>query len=420
MNDPLDALREPIRPTAPDPRFAARLRAQLERAVLDPQEEPVTVTAEPAAADAPPATALALHALTPYLAVVDARAAVGFYVDAFGARRRDEPIVMPDGKVGHVEVALGDSVLMLADEFPELGLEAPVARGGPSQSLRLEVADPDAVVARAVALGATLERPVADSPYGRGGVVVDTSGHRWMVSRAPTGPRSGDAGYLSVWTRDVERAERFYRAVLGWETAPGSAGQGRQVTNLAAPLGLWGGQEPTLFACWAVPDVDRAVEIVRAAGGTAGEPRDEPYGRIADCVDDQGLPLAVFAAPGGGGGAPAPPRPGEVAYVELRVPDAGRARAFYGTVLGWGFAPGRAPGYWNGLVGATRTHPRIGISGGHGTATAMPTFAVADLPAALAALRQAGGTAAEPVRQAYGLIADAVDDQGAEFRLLAR
>ena len=98
---------------------------------------------------------------------------------------------MPDGRVGHVEVLLGDSVLMMADEFPEMGLVAPAHRGGVSQSLRLEVADPDAVVAAAVAAGGTLERPVADSPYGRGGVVLDPSGHRWMVSReAPAAGRA--------------------------------------------------------------------------------------------------------------------------------------------------------------------------------------------------------------------------------------
>ena len=76
--------------------------------------------------------------------MTDAVAAVGFYVVAFGAIRRGEPIVVPDGRTGHVEVALGDSVLILADEFPEMGLSAPATRGGASQSLRLEVADPDA------------------------------------------------------------------------------------------------------------------------------------------------------------------------------------------------------------------------------------------------------------------------------------
>ncbi|OLT13480.1 hypothetical protein BJF78_22020 [Pseudonocardia sp. CNS-139] len=144
--DPFDALRLPAAPVDPDPAFARGLRARLERVVLRgaapvtwQEEETVTVTDTPSSA-----AAVALHTLTPYLAVTDARAALGFYVEAFGAVRRGEPIVMPDGRVGHAEVLIGDSVLMLADEFAELDLLAPVARGGPSQSLRLEVADPDA------------------------------------------------------------------------------------------------------------------------------------------------------------------------------------------------------------------------------------------------------------------------------------
>ncbi|WP_433506404.1 VOC family protein [Pseudonocardia halophobica] len=185
MTDPLDVLREPIRPVHPDPGFAARLRGRLERLVLGPESEksrtsPTDESATTAAA------ALPLHTLTPYLAVPDAEAALDFYVDVFGAVRRGEPIVMPDGRIGHAEMALGDSVVMLAEEFPELGLRAP-APDAVSVSLRLEVADPDAVVERAVARGAYLERPVTDSPYGRGGVVVDPAGHRWMVSRAPGG-----------------------------------------------------------------------------------------------------------------------------------------------------------------------------------------------------------------------------------------
>ena len=125
-----------------------------------------------------------MHALTPYIAVADARASIAFYVAAFGAAPPRRPDVMPDGRIGHVEVGIGDTVLMLADEFPEIGLRAPVGRGGASQSLRLETADPDGVVAAAVAAGAVLERPVTDAPYGRGGVVstrTDTGG--WSRAR---------------------------------------------------------------------------------------------------------------------------------------------------------------------------------------------------------------------------------------------
>lgn len=128
-----------------------------------------------------------LHAVTPYLMVADARAALAFYEEAFGARPVSEPIVMDDGRVGHAEIEINGSVLMLADEFPEMGLVGPLRRGGTSVSLVLYVPDVDATFARAVALGATAERPPADEFYGsRAGWLVDPFGHRWSVSTALT------------------------------------------------------------------------------------------------------------------------------------------------------------------------------------------------------------------------------------------
>ncbi|CAA9411660.1 MAG: Glyoxalase family protein [uncultured Pseudonocardia sp.] len=403
MPDPLDVLRTPVTPVAPDPAFVRDLRARIERALLaPPQEEPMTVsTAAPAAR---------LHALTPYLAVTDARAAVDFYVAAFGAVRRDDPVVMPDGRIGHVEVALGDSVLMLADEFPEMGLAAPTTRGGVSQSLRLEVADPDAVVEAALAAGGVLERPVADAPYGRSGVVLDPSGHRWMVARAPAAARPGDVVYASLWTPDAPRTAAFLTAALGWTTTAGDDGGGLRVAG--SGLGIVPGPERGLFLGFAVADLDTAVAVVRAAGGTAAEPQDRHGGRVADCVDDQGLAFALFQGPGSAVDAPA--------FVEIRVPDTVRARAFYGTVLGWGFRPGHVPGTWNGTVGDDRTRPRTGLSGGHDTALVVPTWDVPDLDAALAAVRAAGGTAGAATEQPFGLVAPCADDQGTPFRLRLR
>ncbi len=413
MTDPLDVLREPTRrPVDPDPTFARDLRARLERALLDPisphpaTEDP-TMTTTPTAA---PAAALPLHALTPYIAVTDARAAVDFYVEAFGARRRDDPIVMPDGRIGHVEIALGDSVLMLADEFPELNLLSPITRGGPSQSLHLEVADPDEVVDRAVRLGATLDRPVADAPYGRVGVVVDPAGHRWMVSRSPASARPGEVVYASLWTPDIGLAERFYGEVLGWVPAPGSGPQGRQVGRY---LGMWGGQQrATVLLCSAVADVDAAVDVVRAAGGSAEEPSDEEYGRVANCVDDQGIPFALMSGVAGGGPV------SELAHLLLRVPDAVRARAFYATVLGWGFTPGGVADGWRARIGSAEPRPRITVEGGQPTAVVVPTFVVADLVGAVAAVRAAGGGSSGIEQRHYGRAADCRDDQGAPFQLL--
>ncbi len=409
MTDPLDALRDPIRPVAPDPAFARALRTRLERALLDIPEEPVTATLETG-------SDVRLHSLTPYLAVLDARAAVAFYVDAFGARRRDEPIVMPDGRVGHVEVTLGDSVLMMADEYPEMGLLAPRTRGGPSQSLRLEVPDPDAVVAAAVAAGARLERPVTDSPYGRGGTVVDPSGHRWMVSREAPVVRPGDVVYASLWTVDAERARRFYTAALGWSVSGGADGELH--VDGGPGLGISGGQpRATTMLCYRVSDVDAAVVLVRAAGGTAGDPEDRPYGRVADGVDDQGIPFALVAGDAAAGG----PAAAGLTYVEFRVPDAGRARAFYGTVLGWGFEPGAEEGYWHPTVaGGGFPSPMAGLVGGHAEASVVPGFGVPDTAAALAAVRASGGTADGPVGGDHDTGSPCTDDQGAPFALVRR
>lgn len=386
MTDPFDVLRAPTSPVEPDPAFAGALRSRVERALLDPEDSMTSTETSATAAES-----LRLHAITPYLAVAGARAAVAFYIDAFDAVQRGEPIMMPDGRVGHVEVAIGDSVLMLADEFPEIAFLSPATRGGPSQSLRLEVPDPDAVVGRAVAGGAVLERPVTDEPYGRGGVVIDPFGHRWMVSRGVVGPRPGDVVYASLWTPDADRARAFYGAVLG----------------PASRVGMSGGHAgPTLMACYVVPDLDEAVALARAAGGTAGEPRDEPYGRVADCVDDHGLPFAVWAGTSGTAVT-------EIAHLDIRVPDARRARAFYGTVLGWRFTPGRALDAWS----IREVTPRISITGGAAGASVSAAFTVADLPAAARAVRAAGGTSAEPSRRASGTTVECTDDQGTSFEL---
>ena len=390
MTDPLDALRAGDGPVDPDPAFAAALRARVERALLEPVEEPMTSTLAERRSTA------RLRTLTPRLTVVDARRAVEFCVAAFGATRRNEPVVAPDGRIGHVEVALGDSVVMITEEWPEDGLLAPVRRGGPSLSLRLETPDPDGVVAAALEAGATLERPVTDEPYGRGGVVVDGDGHRWIVARGVPAARPGDVVYASLWAPDADRTRRFFGGVLG-------------------DLGLLGtaeAQAPTLMCCYEVPDADAAAALVRAAGGVADEPRDEPHGRTVDCVDDQGIPFALHTRAG------TPPLAGPLAYVELRVPDEGRARAFYGTVLGWGFQPGSAPGYWHPLrPDGEFTAPMTGLVGGAAHGRVVPTFRVPDLAVAVAEVRAAGGEAGEPA-DGYGGAA-CVDDQGGEFHLLA-
>ena len=229
--------------------------------------------------------------------------------------------------------------------------------------------------------------------------------------------RPGEVVYTSIWTPNAARAAAFYGAVLGWQVENGSRADSRQVANASAPLGLQGGQRPTTFLCFAVADVDIAVARVRAAGGSAGEPNDEPWGRVADCVDDQGLAFALRSGPP----SPAPDvtAPGALTYLTLEVPDSTRARAFYGSVLGWEFNPGRVADGWGVTTDGAELRPMIGLWGGRaGDAVVTPMYLVADVDAAVATVRSAGGTSTEPERQPYGTSAECRDDQGGRFYLL--
>ena len=122
------------------------------------------------------------HSVTPYLIVDDAARAMEFYKRAFGATEvfRWEA---PDGRVGHAEIKIGDSHVMLADEHPEIGARGPRSIGGSPISLLLYVEDVDATVGQAVEAGARLTRPVANQFYGdRTGGVEDPFGHVWHVA----------------------------------------------------------------------------------------------------------------------------------------------------------------------------------------------------------------------------------------------
>src|SRR5262249_4065210 len=122
------------------------------------------------------------HSATPYLIVDGAASALAFYKEAFGAAERMR-MPGPGGKIGHAEVSIGDSVVMLADEHPEVGARGPRAYGGTPVSLHLYVPDVDTTVKKAVAAGAKLVNPVEDKFYGdRMGTVEDPFGHRWHVS----------------------------------------------------------------------------------------------------------------------------------------------------------------------------------------------------------------------------------------------
>jgi PhnB protein len=121
------------------------------------------------------------HSVTPYLVCDGAAAAIEFYARAFGAT---ETFRMPMGdKVGHAEIMIGDSHVMLSDEWPDMNLRGPKSRGGPTASLMVYVDDVDAMFKRAVAAGAVVERGIENQFWGdRTGTVVDPFGHRWMLA----------------------------------------------------------------------------------------------------------------------------------------------------------------------------------------------------------------------------------------------
>jgi PhnB protein len=120
--------------------------------------------------------------VTPYLIVDGANAAIEFYRNVFGARERMR-MPAPEGRVGHAELEFGNSLVMLADEFPDMGVRSPKATGGTPVTLSVYVEDVDAVFDAAVAAGATALRPVEDQFYGdRNGQFEDPFGHRWSVA----------------------------------------------------------------------------------------------------------------------------------------------------------------------------------------------------------------------------------------------
>jgi PhnB protein len=120
--------------------------------------------------------------VTPYLAIKNAAKALEFYKKAFGASEHYK-LMMPDGRLGHAELRLGDSLIMLSDEFPEYGGKAPDTLGGSPVSIHLYVDDVDAFFQAALGAGAKERQPVMDQFYGdRAGQLEDPFGHLWWVA----------------------------------------------------------------------------------------------------------------------------------------------------------------------------------------------------------------------------------------------
>ncbi len=122
------------------------------------------------------------HTATPYLIIRGAASAIEFYKKAFGATELFR-MAQPDGRIGHAEIKIGDSPIMLADEFPEMGYRSPQSLGGSPVSILLYVDNVDALFSQAVAAGSSVTRPVKDQFYGdRSGTVADPFGHVWTIA----------------------------------------------------------------------------------------------------------------------------------------------------------------------------------------------------------------------------------------------
>jgi predicted enzyme related to lactoylglutathione lyase len=237
-----------------------------------------------------------------------------------------------------------------------------------------------------------------------------------MLSGPPTGTLSpiqhGDIGYVSVWTPDADRAAGFYGHVLGWQYDPAT----HQVTNTTQRIGIFGAPEPpTLFCCYAVADLPAARQAILDAGGAVDEVQQFDFGAVLGATDSAGTHFAVFQ-PTVGTGRPAlnGAGPGELSYITFEVTDSAAFRDFYGPLLGWTFQPGGIADGWQ----VTPVHPMSGIAGGNDPQVTVPMWTVADVDAAVARVREAGGTVIdEPSQQPYGKTAQCRDDQGGRFYL---
>ncbi len=269
--------------------------------------------------------------VTAYLIVSGAAAALDFYRDAFGAVET-ERMVGDDGRIGHAEFVIGDSTLMIADEYPEVDAVGPASRGGPTCAFTIEVADAaavDATFATAVALGATATREPTDQFHGsRQGTVTDPFGHRWTLSalienltaeeyaaRAAdtdhgsytverTGTESavaghqlkvlatGDLYYFTLPVQDMARAQRFFGSVFGWQFGAPDEGH---ISNISAPPGgVNTGTADTGARLWfVVDDIHAVAQRVRDLGGTAEEPVHYDSGWSSNCTDDQGTVFSL-------------------------------------------------------------------------------------------------------------------------------
>ena len=264
--------------------------------------------------------------LSVYLCFDDASGAIEFYKQAFGAEELMR-IAEPSGKVGHAELKIGESVIMLSDEYPDYGALSPKTLGGSPIKMHLSVENVDAFVGKAVTVGASIVRPIADQPYGdRSGQIADPFGYTWIISthqqdvpveelqkqmdeftkqRAAkeTRPSTSTSTYKREGFHTVtpyltvekpgellEFIKQSFRATEVFRTT-GSAGGMHAEAKIGDSMLMVGGgvgieQRPSAIHLY-VPDVDEAYQRGLNAGGTSlFEPADQPYGERAAAVQD--------------------------------------------------------------------------------------------------------------------------------------
>ncbi len=182
---------------------------------------------------------------------------------------------------------------------------------------------------------------------------------------------------MSLLVPDLDMAQAFYGAVLGWTYVSADRPDARRVSDSVPRITLYGGHDRgKLHLAWQVDDVDAAVETVRDLGGAATDPVEMPYGSRSDCTDDQGMAFTLWQPPAGAAPAARPP---DLAYLVLNVVDSARFRRFFGELLGWTFSPGRVEDGWN-IEGTT---PTAGFAGGAAAPSAVPMYRVDDVEAAV-------------------------------------
>ena len=281
MADPFDALHLPLTPDDPDPAFAARLRARVERALTLPPGVTVSdlhlqPTTDDATADPPHHGDVAFLAIC----VPDPDRAVAFYEAVLGCSYGPP---------------LGDLGRQASGVRPRHGLRT----GAVGEALPyFVVTDISEAVADVRTAGGHADEPRTE----RFGHVADCADDQGMAfalveplpdrvePRVPlNGANQGDISYLTFGVRDSSKTRTFLGAVLGWTFAAGRIDDGWEPHDVHPMTGMHGGNDHDSWTpMYRVDDVDAAVQRVRAAGGTATDPATQPYGRTAECTDDQG------------------------------------------------------------------------------------------------------------------------------------